>query len=390
MRPWMRTLLLIGLVSLFASDSVAKAHVFDLHERWRLGGDSESDSELFGVLVDLVEDAQGHVHLLDLQLDQISVFDPQGRFLFAYGQSGEGPGDLSGPRELIPLSDDRMGVFQPQPLRISIFDLDGTYLNDLRLAALDATGARAAKVRPVTNGYLMQVHDIDYNSERMINTARVIRCDETGAELGELASQSVRFDFAKLVIREGDPAQFLWTVSRNGRLYLSDSHEYDLASFDANGRPADSITRNDAPRLRDEEELAAIRDYYLRGGGAEGADIRVHPHHRAIRWLAVGPRNRLWVLSDRGSRTESALGCFDLFDEEGRFLKSVVLQGEGHLGEDRFFLHGERLYVLRRAEDAFRAWQAHLSGGLAGDSEQDEEPEAMSVIAYDLPEEIWR
>ncbi len=388
MRRW--SLLASSLLFLIlAGTAVADTTEYKLDEAWRIGRRTDNPDELFGVIIDVAQDAGGRTHVLDLQLAQVSVFDADGGFLFAYGGEGEGPGDLNGPRVLFPLSNDGMGVQQPQPLRLSTFDVDGRYLRDLHFDDLTEPATTISRVVQVDGGFLIQAHGMDYNAERMIQTARIIRCDPEGKEERELARQSTRFNFAEPRIYEGDPAQFRWAADPAGRLYLSVNHDYELSSFAASGISTGLLTREYEPRSRSEAEKSEIRNYYLRGGGAEGVEIQVHERHRAIRWLSFGPRGLLWVLSDRGARVKDALGRFDLFEAEGRYLKSVTLKGEGTLASDRFVLSGGQLFVLRHADDAFRSWQARLRPAAGAESEAEAEPEPMSVIAYELPTTIW-
>ena len=76
------------------------------------------------------------------------------------------------------------------------------------------------------------------------------------------------------------------------------------------------------------------------------------------------------------------LAGFDVFDRDGRYIKRVNLRAEGDAAEDGIYFVGGRVYVVT---ELLSARMADLG---AGDDEEsnsdDDEPEPMSLIAYDL------
>ena len=97
--------------------------------------------------------------------------------------------------------------------------------------------------------------------------------------------------------------------------------------------------------------------------------------------MAEADDGSLWVLTSHGSRArpEGALGVFDVFDKDGRFVRQVTLYGQGDPSEDAFFFDGDRLYVVTGFLDAAMALQG---GGATEEEESEEEPTPMEVICY--------
>lgn len=66
-------------------------------ELWRIGGDTDAEGEFFGVINQVTTDSDGNIYLLDLQLNEIKIFSPDGTYIRTIGREGEGPGS-SAPR----------------------------------------------------------------------------------------------------------------------------------------------------------------------------------------------------------------------------------------------------------------------------------------------------
>lgn len=112
-------------------------------------------------------------------------------------------------------------------------------------------------------------------------------------------------------------------------------------------------------------------------------------YDRDIVQMYATDAGKLWVLTSRGAlpEAEDSLGVFDVFDREGYFERQIDLKGDGDFKHDRYYLAGDRLYVLKRYADAWRSWSARFA---PQDTETEEEPEQMAVICYRVPEEAIR
>ena len=114
------------------SDSVP---VLSLVEELRIGKpgtDGASGPSVFGVLVGLAEDDEGRIHVADRSSNEIRVFGPEGRFLRAFGRSGDAPGEFQ----------DLVGVSWQPPQFLWAMDGDAR-----RLTAFDTLGHPLAVVR---------------------------------------------------------------------------------------------------------------------------------------------------------------------------------------------------------------------------------------------------
>ncbi len=100
-----------------------------------VGDDEDEPKALFTTFIgrasalgNVAVGADGRIYVLETRSDEVRVFDPEGGFLFAFGQPGEGPGDFNAPFGLN-LAGDRVHVHHRR-FYSSIWDLEGNFLRD--------------------------------------------------------------------------------------------------------------------------------------------------------------------------------------------------------------------------------------------------------------------
>lgn len=72
------------------------------------------------------QDPRGRIFIPDWRNDEVLVFDDQGKFQFAFGQTGQGPGDFINPSNLY-ISDTSVLVRDISTMRFQFFDLNGKF-----------------------------------------------------------------------------------------------------------------------------------------------------------------------------------------------------------------------------------------------------------------------
>ena len=97
----------------------------ELAEQWRVGGEDDEDI-LMGVIFDAKMGPTGDVYLIDRQLSQVLVISPEGELVTTLGRQGEGPGELNQPHGLLLLADDKVGVIQGFPGKVTVINPDDT------------------------------------------------------------------------------------------------------------------------------------------------------------------------------------------------------------------------------------------------------------------------
>jgi DNA-binding beta-propeller fold protein YncE len=73
-------------------------------------------------------DADGNVYVTDTFNDRVEIFDPDGGFVSAFGQNGDGPGHFERPKGIAVDCDGHIWVADAAQDRVKVFDKDGRLL----------------------------------------------------------------------------------------------------------------------------------------------------------------------------------------------------------------------------------------------------------------------
>jgi hypothetical protein len=342
-------------------------------ERWRVGGDDESDEVIFGVLSGVTVDDDGNVYLLDSQLNVIHVYSSSGEFMRTIGREGEGPGEFRKPRGIFVTGEGRIAVVQRMPGKIILLTPEGDAAGNHPIPEQDGTmifsgGARAG--------------------DRM-----VLATESTGRS----DAGSVKVDHGLIGIdAQGNQNASYWkgTESLNFQKPVFDEKQMNPAPswatgpavqvFNGDGTPDRVIERDFELRKRSdtEKEWRSPTIAIVTSSGEIKNQVIKSETDRTIQGIYPQPNGDLWVLSSRGAFdvADDEIGTFDVFDKEGRFCRQITLKGDGNLDYDGFYFIGDNLFVLLRQTTA----RGSLSASAAEGEEEPEEAEPMSVICYDI------
>ena len=91
-----------------------------------IGGESAANEYLFSYIPDIASDEEGNIYVCDQNEHKISVFDKSGKYKYAVGREGKGPGDLMRPMS-VKVFKDKIYVDDNINSRISIFKKGGKF-----------------------------------------------------------------------------------------------------------------------------------------------------------------------------------------------------------------------------------------------------------------------
>nr|MBC8426666.1 hypothetical protein [bacterium] len=220
-----------------------------------------------------------------------------------------------------------------------------------------------------------------------------------GAQLTEILETSREQSGGAISLTIGGDDDFAgnFTVLPDERVVVyQKAQEYKLEIFAPDGSPQRIIRRDYDSLRRTDEDLEEARELAAelaaRFGGDD--DDGVQEYEQDISRVVARADGELWVLSSRGLRGCPAghLGVFDVFDPDGRFVRTLRIAADFDPDDDRFLVVGDRLYVFKQA---LNAPDRNFSGGggamvmvVAGreeDEDDGEEPMPFEVICYRLP-----
>lgn len=365
-----------------------KASSVKMEELWRLGGDTDDEDEFFGVISDIEIDEKGNVYLLDSQLSEVKIYTSDGEYVRSIGREGEGPGEFRRPASLFFNKAGNVGVIQTIPAKIVILTPDGEPVGDHPLPVPEDQGFQLIRDGHAVGGELvlfMGRTQFDQGEGKWSRTDFLTRIDEQGKQLATYASKTntIIMANAKLEDSKWDTIERRWTIDKNGKVYACESYDdYEINVWLPDGTKEKVIKREFKHRARNSEE----KEFWgkLMGHFAQqmpGCEVIIADNCKDIEALYVRDDGSIWVINADGAREnpEGSLAVFDVFNNEGQFVKNVTLGGQGDPQEDLYLFVKNRLYVVTSFLQA-----AMVAQGVPDLYDEEDEPEPMTVICYKL------
>jgi len=374
------------------TEPTAGRQVMQLEELWRIGGEEDEDN-LLGVIDRVLVDDDGNLYLLDIQLVEVQVFDPDGEYVRSLGKQGDGPGELRNARDLLFLPDGTVGLVQGFPGRIVKVDLAGLPAGELRPGGNDPSAGGFFALRSATSAgdrLVLGGAKITRGENSRTATNFLAAFDQDGNEgVRYLESVNVR-DFGRMEFSEkGEffPGQGGWALADGGRLYVAPArNEYRIEVYGPDGVPERTITRKYESWRRTPIEAERAREMMMpfRRRNRNAIKLVMEPTERDILDIRLDRQGQLWVLPSRGIREqdEGIHSTWDVFDSSGAFVRQMAIACEGDGQKDSLFFPGGGLVVLvREHADAVYAFR-----GRGADNPEAEEEDAdvrpLEVVCY--------
>jgi hypothetical protein len=365
-----------------------------LEELWRVGGDD--DAIFFGLITKVLADELGNIYILDSQLAEVQVYSPGGEHLGTLFREGEGPGEVTQPRDMVLLDDGTVGVIKEFPGTLIRVDRDNTPVSSIRLGGAEGQGFVVVDGCFAGGGTLVCAGTFVQQPENGIqdrfNYLSIF--SREGEELHRLTEQLNRRDFNNFVIHESlDLPAFFWAccVGADGRVYAAPHRDRYAVEIHAPDGTLERVVERDYRHYRrSAEERQRFHDAIesvLRNVDIEiGIDVEENDYD--ILAMQHGVRIRedgtLWILPSRGVRDQppGVMLTFDVFDREGHFTEQVAVAAD-HDGvwDGLFFVGPDRAVVVTGHVEALFA---QYGGG--ANTYDDGDEAAMEVICYRVVE----
>ena len=349
--------LVIVLAVLFALATEVFAQEKSLAEIYRQGtvrlskglvisDESLPDGEFFSRLVSVAVDDSGAVYACDYAANNIKRFDADGKFLGIIGKEGQGPGEFGSPLQ-IDVVRDRLIVWDSMNMRISLLSLEGEYIKSIKwdrsqlgwpylirslpegkIGVEGRISFRRGKSRP--DEWIIHLFSYDLDRLREVSRREVwARKNIMNPELQR--QQSIPIPFSPMIH---------WDMSPNGNVIIGYSEKYEIEIHDPNEGKSSMFSREYEPvevSKEDREQYFAGMTFSTSVGGTvttkQGAPDYVVKNTEFPRYkpafddILCDSEGNIWIHTPHKDREEGRL--FDAFDEKGRFLNRVRIEGEG-------------------------------------------------------------
>ena len=189
-------------------------------------------------------DAEGNIYVGEPmpRTGRVQVFDNQGEFVRQVGRSGQGPGEYLQP--IAPtVAGSTLFIFDPGQSRISVWNLDGGHVDDVRIEALRSFRPAAGRA----DGTVVGRTRLNVPGEWDSGFGVAIRIDAGATQLTEYARMPwpVRIvDPGFGEISRSEPNAFYAgatyptiAAGADGPVYLSTLDEYQVLAYEPDGTP---------------------------------------------------------------------------------------------------------------------------------------------------------
>jgi hypothetical protein len=318
----------------------------------------------FGMITGICVLADRRIYVVDQVASRISGYSSEGEFLHAFGESGNGPGQMgSAVGPCLEDAADTLLVPDLQNLRINRFLPSGAFLEtfplDLQLG-LPVVWSTTSAGRIV-----QQLRSFGFGGQPTTDSADAVVV--LGAD-GTVADTLLAFPTGKtlnLTAGAGGTVTFFasepaWSLAPDGGLYYGTTDEFSISTYDRNGRLMRIVRKSMEARAVDESDQVLVIEAMTEGFRQIGAPPAMAEQlHEAVHFaefypafhrLHTGPGGSLWVqrVMTPGEMTAEeieALGRivqnpqgfvtnphlpvgapdWDVFDADGRYLGVVTM-----------------------------------------------------------------
>lgn len=363
-----------------------------LREAWRITEpDLETSGGLMGLIGHVSEDAEGHILLLDVQLDCVRVYDVQGKPVRSFGRPGEGPGELTRPSQVEQLPDGRYAVLESFPGRLVLYEPDGSPAGTItpRLPdAVEATNTSCARFQVAGDKLAIATLTRSFREGKMVSVHRLGLHGMRGDLESVLATHQQEMDPSKKMEMLEEDLTWLgdrWAADSTGTVFAATGYRgYEVTAFAGTPAMARTIARPYASLKRDPGAARVAELRYSRfSRSAPNITFRISDAHQDIVSLSVRRNGELWIQPSDGKWNLDAgvLAEYDAFDAAGKYVRRVQLLGDADPDADAVFLLSRHVVVVHDFEGRARAMVGTVDTTASADQSEED---AVLVTCYSL------
>ena len=341
----------IALVSNPEASVWRNGDAWTLEDELTIGTVAGEPEYQFGQLGGLDVDDAGNLYVLDIQAQEVRVFDDEGSYLRTLGGPGGGPGEIGMPATGVFIRPDgSVAVPDLGNQRVNLYDTDGNTAGEY---ALDLTGGIPLRWNLYTDGRLMaQLRGLDipgmdaleggdpiviYGADGTVEDTLLTLPKGQSIELSNPNAPQI-----KIFVPEP-----LWDLADDGSIFSAMNNDYRIKVRSSDGAVTRIITKPFERKPVSEMEKAAVRSAVQEQMETLGAPpqavqvimqgLTIGDFYPAFGLLGAGPSGSVWVQRIRSAADmgEGEAEDFDVqnvgspewevFDAEGHYLGVVEL-----------------------------------------------------------------
>lgn len=282
-------------------------------------GESDDPDKAFSQLSSFTVDDDGTIYALDFKEQKIKVFDDSEEFIYAFGEKGQGPGELQMPAGVFLAPENRLAVNDALGRKIVYFTKQGKYIDHVSYASR-----------------LQLVNLLMDSQGNFIGRELKLEGQEMFFEIVKL-NKNMKFLFSLDKIGFPNPisgkkinlmdAISIFQFDRSGNIYYGRNRDYEINMYTPEGKHVKSIRKDFQPQKitdEDKEEILSRLDSVPNAGPINLRDMFEFPKmFPPFQVFTVDEENRIIVRTWEKGQEEDEF-VHDIFDSEGRFISQFT------------------------------------------------------------------
>jgi 6-bladed beta-propeller protein len=324
---------------------------FHLEKIWEL---DKAGEDILVETFDIKVDENGNVYTLDWKHAKFFVFDKEGKFLFSFGQKGEGPGEIKFAHSFHLIGD---YVIVPDSGAIHYFSKDGKFVKKVVL-----TSRFDIKTFVDENHFVMLKSKEDNKTKTEKLELYDVR-DNSRSPITELVAEKVlraESGGLSLEMKDSNTTPSMVVGSKDKFLYFGKNDAYKITKTDLKGKPLFSFAiKGKKPKvITDTMKRKRFENISVNGGKLPAEMIKqmiknVPDHCTYFGDIRIDDSGLIYTsISDLGNKSGSE---YDIFSPDGKYLYHGAISLPDDLTpKGGLTISGDFLYTFAEDEEGER------------------------------------
>jgi hypothetical protein len=280
-------------------------------------GESDDLDKAFSQLSSFVVDDGGTIYALDFKEQKIKVFDDSGQFIRAFGEKGQGPGELQMPAGIHLAPGNELAVDDALAKKIVYFTKQGKYIDHVSYA----TRFQLVNLLMDSQGNFMG-RELKLEGQEMF--FEIVKLD---TELKSVFSLD-KIGFPIPIPGSGNKINMMDAISifqfdSAGNIYYGRNRDYEINMYTPGGKLVKSIRKDFQPQKiteEDKEEILSRLDSVPAAGAVNLREMFEFPKmFPPFQTFTLDESGRIFVRTWEKGQEEDEF-VHDIFDSEGRYI----------------------------------------------------------------------
>lgn len=278
-------------------------------------GESDDLEKSFSQLAGFVVDDDGTIYATDFKEQKIKVFDNSGQFIRAFGEKGQGPGEMQMPAGVYLAPENQLAVNDAAARKIVYFTKEGIYINHVSYA----TRLQLVNLLMDSQGNYIG-RELKLEGQEMF--FEIVKLDKAMKSLFSLDKIGFPNPLSGKKINLMD-AISIFQFDSSGNIYYGRNRDYEINMYTPEGKLIKSIRKEFQPQKiteEDKEEILSRLDSVPTAGAVNLREMfefpKMFPPYQSF---TVDEKGRIIVRTwEKGKEKDEFV--HDIFDPEGRFI----------------------------------------------------------------------